>query len=172
MNVGWGGDIEKGLAKGLRFDEVNGACRDAGNGIDWLRLSFTRARQAFIAGGDAISSRHEGDGRRIQNVRLFPHLLERSMVEWICAPARSFRTAFLLSLRRSVQQTDALRVFQNGEFVGYDSLIREFLVRHSTFQCAQLCIRGKFRGDKKQLSERGCFHAVVSLPMFWRARGL
>ena len=88
-----------------------------------LRLSFTRARPAFIAGGDAISSRHEGDGRRIQNV--FPHLLERSMVEWICAPAscRSFRTAFLLSLRRSVQQTDALRVFQNGEFVGYDSLI-------------------------------------------------
>ena len=134
---------------------------------DWLRPSFTGARPAFIAGGDAISSRHEGDGRRIQNVRLFPHLLERSMVEWICAPARSFRTAFLLSLRLSVQQTDALRVFQNGKFVGYDSLIREFLVRHSTFQCPQLCIRGKFRGDKKQLSERGWFHAVVSLPMFW-----
>ena len=50
--------------------------------------------------------------------------------------------------------------------------VREFLVRYSTFQCAQLCNRGKFRGDKKQLSERGWFHAVVSLPMFWRARGL
>ena len=121
---------------------------------------------------DAISSRHEDDGRRSQNVRLFSNLLERSMVEWICAPARSFRTAFLISLRLSVQQTDTLCVFQNGEFVGYDSLIHEFFVQHSIFQCPQLCIRGKFRGDKKRLSERGWSHAVVSLPRFWRARGL
>ena len=67
LYVRWGGDIEKGLASGLRFDDVSGAGRDEANGIDWLRLSLTRARPAFIAGGDAISLRHEGDGRRVQN---------------------------------------------------------------------------------------------------------
>ena len=95
------------------------------------------------------------------------------MVKWICAPARSFRTACLISLRLSVQQTDAPRVYQNGEFVGYDSLIREFFVQHSTFQCPELCIRGNSAEiKKKRLSERGWFHAVVSLPMSWQARGL
>ena len=72
----------------------------------------------------------------------------------------------------SICSTDAPRVYQNGEFVGYDSLIREFFVQHSTFLCPELCIRGKFRGDKKRLSERGLIHAVLSLPVSWRARGL